>query len=162
MDDYCNRNHTTQLAKLVEGWDPPHYPTPNRRLRAKIASMIRSRSKTGQGRTELDSHANMMVFGGNCDVISLSGKTVEVGAFSESAGGLSDVPIADVIVAYVCKRSNQTYLLVARNVLYLDDLEDNLIPPFIMRQAGLIVSEIAKIHCDPDLRTEDDHTIQDP
>ena len=130
-DDYCNRNDIPQLAKLVEGWDPPN-PTPNIRLRAKIASMIRNR--TGRGRTELDSHANMMVFGNNCEVISLSGKTVEVGAFSESAGGLSDVPIADVIVAYDCERSNQTYLLVARNVLYIDDMEDNLIPPFIMRQ----------------------------
>ena len=91
-DDYCNRKH-------VEGWDPPeYYPTPTIRLRAKIASMIRSRS-TGKGRTELDSHANMMVFGSNCELISLSGKTVEVGAFSESAGGLSNVPIADVIVA---------------------------------------------------------------
>ena len=83
-DDYCNRNDISQLAKLVEGYDPP---SPNIRLRAKIASMIRNR--TGRGRTELDSHANMMVFGNNCEVISLSGKTVEVGAFSESAGGLS-------------------------------------------------------------------------
>ena len=69
-------------------------------------------------------------------------------------------PIADVIVAYDCKRSNQTYLLVARNVLYIDDMEDNLIPPFIMRQAGLTVSEIAKIHCDPDELTDDDCTIR--
>ena len=110
-DDYCNRNDIPQLAKLVEGWDPPNYPTPNIRLIAKIASMIKSRS-TGQGRTELDSHANMMVFGNNCEVISLSGKTVEVGAFSESAGGLSDVPIADVIVAYDCKRSNQINVFI--------------------------------------------------
>jgi hypothetical protein len=103
----------------------------------------------------------MMVFGRNCEVISLSGKTVEVGAFSESAGGLSNVPIADVIIAYDCKRSNQTYLLVARNVLYIEDMDDNLIPPFIMRQAGLIVSEIPKIHCNPDSLTEDAHTIQE-
>ena len=160
IEDNRNRNHITQLAKLVEGWDPPKgYPQPNTKLRARIASMIGNGNNRG-GRTELDSHANMMVFGNDCEVISLSGKTVEVGAFSESAGGLSDVPIADVIVAYDCKRSNETYLLISRNVLYIDDMDDNLIPPFIMRQAGLIVSEIAKIHCDPDLLTEDIHTIQ--
>ena len=84
--DCCNQNHITQLAKLVEGWDPPKcYPQPNTELRARIASMIGNGSHTGEGRTELDSHANMMVFGNNCEVISLSGKTVEVGAFSESA-----------------------------------------------------------------------------
>ena len=124
--------------------------------------MMGNGSNTGEGRTKLDSHVNMMVYGNNCEVISLSGKTVEVGAFSESAGGLSNVPIADVIVAYDCKRSNQTYLLVSRNVLYINDMNDNVIPPFILRQAGLTVSEIAKIHCDPDLLTEDSRTIQDP
>ena len=34
-------------------------------------------------------------------------------------GGLSDVPIVEIIITYDCKRSHQTYLLVVRNVLYI-------------------------------------------
>ena len=115
----------------------------------------------GKGRTELDSHANMCVFGKHCEVISRSGKTIDVGAFAESAGGLRNVPIVNVLIAYDCKRLDETYLLVARNVLYIEDMDDNLIPPFILRLAGIKVSEIAKIHCEPELLTEDTHTIQD-
>ena len=40
--------------------------------------MMGNGSNTGEGRTKLDSHVNMMVYGNNCEVISLSGKTVEV------------------------------------------------------------------------------------
>ena len=79
VDDYCNRNHNAQLLNLVEGWDPPkNYPQPNTRLRAWIASMIGNKNEALESRTELDSHANMMVFGRNCEVISKSGKAVDV------------------------------------------------------------------------------------
>ena len=53
------------------------------------------------------------------------------------------------MLAYDCKRTNQVYLLVLRNVLYIESMDDNLIPPFILREAGLIVNERAKIHCEP-------------
>ena len=58
----------------------------------------------------------------------------------------------------IAEKKNQVYLLVLRNILYIDSMEDNLIPPFISREAGIIVNERAKIHSeDP---TEEDHTIQ--
>ena len=40
-------------------------------------------------------------------------------------------------------------------------MDDNLITPFILREARIIVNERAKIHCDPDTVREEDHTIQD-
>ena len=40
-------------------------------------------------------------------------------------------------------------------------MDDNLIPPFILREAGLIVNERAKIHYKPGTATEEDHTIQE-
>ena len=65
------------------------------------------------------------------------------------------------MLAYDCVRTNQTYLLVLRNVLYIESIYDNLIPPFILREAGLIVNEIAKIHCEPGKATKEDYTIQE-
>ena len=39
-------------------------------------------------------------------------------------------------------------------------MDDNLIPPFIVREGSLTVNERARIHCG-DAVTEEDHTIQD-
>ena len=65
------------------------------------------------------------------------------------------------MLAYDCKRTKQVYLLVLRNVLYIESMDDNLIPPFILREAGLIVNERAKIYWEPGTTTEEDHTIRE-
>ena len=90
----------------------------------------------------------MCNIGKHCYLLSelSTATTVDVGTFSESAGGLNQVPIVDVMLAYDCVRTNQTYILVLRNVLYIESMGDNLIPPCILREAGLIVNEKAKIH----------------
>ena len=103
----------------------------------------------------------MCVLGKQCQILSKSGRSVDVGAFTESAGGLNQVPIVDAMLAYDCKRTNQVYLLVLRNVLYIESMDNNLIPPFILREAGCIVNERAKINCKPGTATEEDHTIQE-
>ena len=64
------------------------------------------------------------------------------------------------MLAYDCKRTNQVNFLVILNVLHIESMDDNLIPPFILREAGLIVNKRAKIHCKPGTATEEDHTIQ--
>ena len=120
-------------------------------------------TSNGEGRTELDSHANMCVLGKHCLLLSdlSSTRNVRVDAFAEEAGGLKSVPIVDAMIAYDCPRRNQVYLLILRNVLYIESMDDNLITPFILREAGIIVNDRAKIHCDPGTVTEEDHTIQD-
>ena len=103
----------------------------------------------------------MRVLGIQCYILSKLGKSVDVGAFTESAGGLNQAPIGDAMLAYYCKILNQVYPLVLRNVLYIESMEDNLIPPFILREVGLIVNERAKIHYKPGTATEEDHIIQE-
>ena len=147
---------------MIDGYDPL---VPNGHLVMKIAAVIGDVSLTNDvdedgGRTELSSHANTCVLGKQCYILSRSGKSVDVGAFIESTGGLNEVLIVDAMLAYDCKRTNQVYLLVLRNVLYIESMTDNLIPPFILREAGIIVNEKAKIHCAPGTATEEDHTIQ--
>jgi hypothetical protein len=52
------------------------------------------------------------------------------------------------------------YILVIMNALYVPALNYNLLPPFIMREAGIIVNETPKIQLeDP---SEDDHTLTFP
>ena len=71
---------------MIDGYDPPK---PNEHLLIKIAVVIGNASMTtideSGCRTELDSHANMCVLGKQCYVLSQSGKSVDVDAFTESA-----------------------------------------------------------------------------
>ena len=137
---------------MIDGWDSPiisHYLS--YRIAAVVARIGNAsvNDQFGGGvHTELDSHANMCVLGKHCYLLSeLSiARTVHVGAFSDSAGGLNNVPIVDAMIAYDCGRTNQVYLLILRNALYIEDMDDNLIPPFILQDAGLIVTDKAKIH----------------
>lgn len=98
-------------------------------------------------RTELDSHANMVLLGKHSFIFdSAPGNTCEVVPFDPSIGSKTSVPIVDGAVAYDSPVTNKTYVLLFRNALYIPTLETNLIPPFIMREAGLIVNDIPRIH----------------
>lgn len=105
-------------SDLIKEWDPPSgMLAPNNHLRfwinvsvsqaALISDVIVSGANVSEGRTELDSYANMCVLGKHCYILSQSGKNVDVGAFTESAGGLNQVPIVDAMLAYDCRRTIQ-------------------------------------------------------
>ena len=100
----------------------------------------------------------MVVLGSECIVFEWSGKTCTVNPFDKQLGSAKDVPIVDAAIAYDCPYSHQPYVLLLRNALYMPSMKDNLIPPFIMRQGGIIVLDTPKIHCpDP---TPEDHCIR--
>ena len=115
-------------------------------------------SGTADPRSELDSHANMVVLGRHAFIFESAGRTCSVKPFSDEFGVASNIPIVDGAVAYDCPYSKQTFILIVRNALYIRSMEHNLIPPFIMRAGGVIVNDVPKIHCvDP---TIDDHCIR--
>ena len=88
-------------------------------------------------RLELDSHANMPVVGKGAHV-EYTGRTADVNAFSPNIA-TSQLPIVDAVVQYDCAHSGQSYLLIIRNALYVPEMNNHLIPPFIMREAGIKV-----------------------
>jgi hypothetical protein len=92
---------------------------------------------SGQGMTELDSHANMAVAGCDCTVIANSGHYATVTPFSSNLPTMDMVDICDVALAYDDPISLKTYLLVMRNALLIQSMDHNLIPPFLMRMASL-------------------------
>jgi hypothetical protein len=151
-----------QLPKLIEGWDPPaSMPIPSKRITEAITTSmmtgdISAVSLDKSIQSDLDSHANMIVLGKHCFIISYSGKYIDVNAFADAVGGLAQVPIVDAAITYDCHYTHKSWLLIVRNVLYVESMDTNLIPPFILREAGLIVNDKPKIHCDNP--TVDDHT----
>ena len=52
-------------------------------------------------------------------------------------------------------------MFIEKNFLYVESINDNLVPPFILQEAGLDVRDKPRIHCPIDEVTEEDHTIID-
>ena len=109
-----------------------------------------------ESRTELDSHANMLVVGKHAYIIAETGKKVDVSPFTPDYKPLT-VPLVDATVKYDNPYNRKTYILVLCNALYVPSMDHNLIPPFMLREMGVTVNDIPKIHKeDP---TVDDHAI---
>ena len=121
-----------------------------------VASMEVDIETDGQSRTELDSHANMPVVGREALVVEQSRRTVEVSPFTPDYKPIK-VEVVNAIIQYDSPLDGKEYILVVKNALRVPSMSNNLIPPFIMRENGIMVNECAKIHCeDP---TRHDHAI---
>ena len=120
---------------------------------ASIAALIstltaQEAQQSNHSRTELDSHANIVVIGSESFIFESTARTCSVTLFHPKLGVSSKVPIVDGAICYDCPYSGESYILIIRNALYLPYLRNNLIAPFIMRSAGVIIDERPKIHCD--------------
>lgn len=129
----------------------------NAKAHAKLNNTIDDGS-TANPRTELDSHANMCVLGQHAYIFEHTGRTCNVDPFDPSMGSQPNIPLVDGAVAYECPYTSRIYILIIRNALYMPSLDYNLIPPFLMREGGVIVNGVPKIHCsDPSVN---DHCLQ--
>ena len=67
------------------------------------------------------------------------------------------IKVVDAAVQYDCEHTGETYTLVLRNALHVPSMKHNLLPPFISRQAGMVVNDTPKIQVNEP--TIDDHSI---
>ena len=105
---------------------------------------------------ELDSHANMPVVGKHAYIIAETGKKVDVSPFTPDYKPLM-VPLVDATVRYDNPYNGKSYVLALQNALHVPSMDNNLIPPFMLREMGVTVNDIPKIHKeDP---TVDPHAI---
>ena len=96
-------------------------------------------------KTELNSHANMIVVGRHAYILNYSGRTAQVSPFTPEYESLKEVPIVDAAVAYDCPIMDKSFILVFHNALIVPSMDRNLMPPFILREAGLEVNDTPKI-----------------
>lgn len=137
-------------------WDRGRYTTPNADLLRIIASLLTDemdgsvmdvdddQSMSRTSRTELDSNANMPVVGRNAFVIARTEETADVSAFTPDYKPMK-CSIVDAALLYDCPYSGDEVILLIRNAIHVPNMENNLIPPFIMREAGVIVDDTPKI-----------------
>ena len=107
-------------------------------------------------RTELDSHANMPVIGRNAYILSKTGETVDVAPFTPDYKPIS-VELVDAALKYECPYSGEVKILIIRRGLYVPSMTHNLLPPFMLRKAGIHINEVPKIHVTSP--TEEHHVI---
>ena len=72
----------------------------------------------------------MVVLGMNYFIFDINGRTCSVKLLSSELGIAENVPIFDGEIAYDCQYSNQTYILIIWNCLYIKTMQYNLIPTF--------------------------------
>ena len=107
-------------------------------------------------RTELDSHANMPVIGRNAYILSKIGETVDVAPSTPDYKPISG-ELVDAALKYECHYSGEVKILIIREGLYVPSLTHNLLPPFMLREAGIHINEVPKIHVTSP--TEEHHAI---
>ena len=113
-------------------------------------------------RAELDSHANMVVMGKHCILLTEPGnRCCRVKAFSPEHEAI-EIPIVDALVAWTNQQTHEPHLLKFENVLYVESMEHHLIPPFILREAGYIVNDVPCIHTRESDISDDTHCIKIP
>ena len=104
-------------------------------------------NESNESRMELDSHANMPVVGKHAYILSDTGRTADVNAYNPQYETMV-IPIVDAAVQYNCPYTGIAYVLVIRNALHVPTMDHHLIPPFILREAGITVNDTPKIHTD--------------
>ena len=86
----------------------------------------------------------MSVVGQNCYILSDSGTFAEFNVFSLDYE-TKNIPIVDAVVRYDCPHSIMIYILVIRDALHVTSMTKNLIPLFMMREAGIMLYDTPKI-----------------
>jgi hypothetical protein len=111
-----------------------------------------------QSWTELDSHMLTCPWWADMDafIISDTGRVADLNACTPDYEPMQ-LSIVDAAIQYDCPYDGQTYMLVIRNALHVPSMKNNMIPPFVMREAGIKVSYIPKTQVTE--RTIEDHSI---
>ena len=107
-------------------------------------------------RMDLDSHANMPVLGKGAYVLADLDKACEVAPYHPGYDPIR-IPMVDAAVKYESPFDGREYILVVRGALHVPSMDYHLIPPFMLREAGLQVRETPKIQLSNP--TEEDHAI---
>ena len=65
--------------------------------------------------------------------------------------------MVDATLKNECPYSGEAKILIIRRGLHVPSMSNNLLPPFMLREAGIIINEVPKIHVSSP--TEEHHAI---
>ena len=91
-------------------------------------------------RTDLDSP----VVGVNAKILSDTGKHVNVWGCTKALGRRSKVSVVNASITCPCEYTGESVILLINNALYFDNMNNNLIPPSMIRLTDAEVNECPK------------------
>ena len=97
-------------------------------------------------KSEPDFQSKIIILGKHLFVFEWSGKSCTVNPFNDCLGSVNCAPINNFDIDYYFPYSHESYILLLHNALYLPNMEDKLLLPFIMREKGATVNATMKIH----------------
>ena len=112
--------------------------------RRVIASSQRTKQNNTKvyGNCELDSHADTIVAGKNCIILSYTGKECDVSPYREDYESIKNVPIVTAATAWQSPITGQTYILVLNEAIWMGDhMDHSLINPNQLRHHGTMVQD---------------------
>ena len=127
-------------------------PSPHCRRSSRIVSSIRRPAASNakrkpsslppEGRIELDSHADTIVLGANCVVLSHTGQTCEVMPYSDTYNAITDVPVVTRATLWTSPHDGDEYILIFNEALWMGDtLQHTLVNPNQLRAYSTIVQD---------------------
>ena len=127
-------------------------PPPHCRRSSRIVSSIRRPAASNakrkpsslppEGRIELDSHADTIVLGANCVVLSHTGQTCEVMPYSDTYNAITDVPVITGATLWTSPHDGDEYIIIFNKALWMGDtLQHTLVNPNQLRAYGTTVQD---------------------
>ena len=107
--------------------------------------------------TGLDSHADTCVVGCNSHILYRFPRHVDISGYDPNNIGMTNVNIVSATIAYNHLITNQTYILIIHQALYIPGIGDNLLCPFQLRMNDVKVNECPRLFTDNP--TMDTHSI---
>ena len=98
----------------------------------------------GVHHTEFDSHTDSLVVGNNYLILHSTGEIVNVVPFTDGVGTCPNVPIVTAALAYDYAITGKTLVLIIHNALYIENMNQNLVPPIMLLLYGIQVNECPK------------------
>ena len=104
--------------------------------------MSKLSKSTVYGNCELDSHADSIVAGKNCVILTYSGKERDVSPYREDYESIKNVPIVTAATAWQSPTSGQIYILVFNEAIWMGDhMDHTLLNPNQLRHYGTRVQD---------------------
>ena len=130
-------------------------PTSTRKI-----SKVRRDTSPIYSRMELDSHADTVVLGQNCVILSYTGRECNVSPYCETYEFIKGVPIVSGATAWTCETTGLVCILVFNEALWMgDSLDHSLVNPNQLRSFGISVQDNPFDSTQMHISTEDDMAL---
>ena len=131
---WCSRSTQRHIAA--------HNSSIRRTAQCRVSRVRNDSSSVVYDNLELDSHADTIVLGSNCVIMSHTGRECDVSPFTEAYKSISNMPIVSGATAYTCQETGDTYILVFHEALWMGNVMDHtLINPNQLRHFGIHVQD---------------------